>query len=173
MGLFDLFKKKHNKINFQGKNDAEEKGGALDESWKKQPRFYPELAGYQMDMHTSDCKKYRFILTGLKIKNSNISGCNGYGSDEWFFQCKYSHEECILCFSDDASYGTMWECAIISKEDAEKLYVLPASEWHILMFKSERRIFHLHPDMIDSAKEIVQDTFSRLGSINDNGFYGR
>lgn len=137
------------------------------------PVFIPNLAGYQMKMHTDSGEEHCFTLTGLKAYYPNMSSMCGYGSDEWCFHCKYNGENYILRFCDDAGYGTIWDCALINKENAEQLEKLSVVEWLKLVLKSETKIFHLHPDMIDAAKNIVQDTSSRCGPISDNGFYGR
>lgn len=137
------------------------------------PEFYPDLEGYQMDMHTASGEKYRFKLTGLKLYIPNGSSRCGYGSDDWFFHCKYNGEDCILCFSDDAGHGTIWYCALITKENAAQLQNLSAIEWLRFEMRSENRIFGLHPDTIDSAKKIVQAISSRCGPISDAGFYGQ
>lgn len=137
------------------------------------PIFIPNLAGYQMKMHTDSGEEHCFTLTGLKAYYPNMSSMCGYGSDEWCFHCKYNGENYILRFCDDAGYGTIWDCALINKENAEQLEKLSVVEWLTLVIKSETRIFHLHPDTIDAAKNIVQATSSRCGPISDNGFYGR
>ena len=137
------------------------------------PIFIPNLAGYQMKMHTDSGEEHCFTLTGLKAYYPNISSMCGYGSDEWCFHCKYNGENYILRFCDDSGYGTIWDCALINKENAEQLEKLSVVEWLKLVLKSETKIFHLHPDTIDAAKNIVQATSSRCGPISDNGFYGR
>lgn len=137
------------------------------------PIFIPNLAGYQMKMHTDSGEEHCFTLTGLKAYYPNMSSMCGYGSDEWCFHCKYNGENYILRFCDDAGYGTIWDCALINKENAEQLEKLSVVEWLELVLKSETKIFHLHPDTIDAAKNIVQATSSRCGPISDNGFYGR
>lgn len=137
------------------------------------PIFIPNLAGYQMKMHTDSGEEYCFTLTGLKAYYPNMGSRCGYGSDEWCFHCKYNGENYILRFCDDAGYGTMWDCALINKENAEQLEKLSVVEWLTLVVKSETKIFHLHPDTIDAAKNIVQATSSRCGPISDNGFYGQ
>ena len=137
------------------------------------PIFIPNLAGYQMKMHTDSGEEHCFTLTGLKAYYPNMSSMCGYGSDEWCFHCKYNGENYILRFCDDSGYGTIWDCALINKENAEQLEKLSVVEWLKLVLKSETKIFHLHPDTIDAAKNIVQATSSRCGPISDNGFYGR
>lgn len=137
------------------------------------PIFIPNLAGYQMKMHTDSGEEHCFTLTGLKAYYPNMSSMCGYGSDEWCFHCKYNGENYILRFYDDSGYGTIWDCALINKENAEQLEKLSVVEWLKLVLKSETKIFHLHPDTIDAAKNIVQATSSRCGPISDNGFYGR
>lgn len=131
-----------------------------------------DAAGYQMKMHKDSGEEYCFTLTSLKAYHPNMGSRCGYGSDDWLFYCKHNGENYILLFSDDSGYGTMWECALINKENVEQLEKLSAREWLVLVYKSENRIFHLHPDTIDAAKNIVQDTSSRCGPISDNGFYG-
>lgn len=140
---------------------------------KFEPIFISSLAGYQMKMHTDSGEAYCFTLTGLKAYDPNMGSRCGYDSDEWCFHCKYNGENYILHFSVDAGSGTYWDCALINKEHAEQLEKLSAVEWLKLVLKSETQIFHLHPDTIDAAKDIVQDTSSRCGPISDNGFYGR
>lgn len=137
------------------------------------PVFYPELEGYPMNMHTDSGEKYCFNLTGLKLYHPNMGGSCGYGSDDWYFHCKYNGEDYILRFSDDAGYGTMWECASITKENAGQLKKLSAAKWDAFVMGAKNRRSRLHPDTIDAAKEIVQDTSSRCGPISDQGFYGQ
>lgn len=137
------------------------------------PIYIPILAEYQMKMHTTSGEAYCFTLTGLKAYYPNTGGYCGCGSDEWCFHCKYNGENYILRFCDDSSYGTYWDCALIHKENAEQLDKLSAIEWLKLVQKSATKIFCLHPDTINDAKNIVQDTSSRCGSISDDGFYGR
>lgn len=149
------------------------KSSPAKEKEKLVPIFLPNLAGYQMKMHTEPGEAYCFTLTGLKAYAPNTSSRCGYGSDEWCFHCKYNGENYILRFCDDASYGTYWDCAWIDKENAERLENLSVVEWLKLVLRSETQIFHLHPDTIDDAKNIVQATSSRCGPISEKGFYGR
>lgn len=136
------------------------------------PTFYPELEEYSMRMHTDAGAKFHFVLTGLKLFHPNMGSRCGYGSDDWFFHCRFGGEDYLLCFSDDAGYGTAWDCAVISKEDAGKLHSLCDAQWNGLRIQSEARTHHLHPDSIAAAKEIVNATSSRTGPITDQRFYG-
>ena len=137
------------------------------------PTFCQELENYQMDMHIDGDKKYSFILTGLKLYHPNMCSANGYGSDDWFFQAKNNGQDYILRFRIDAGYGAMWDCAVITNADAQQLHCLSDMEWLSLMMKSKDRIYHLHPDSIDTAKEIVQAASSQCGTMSDKEFYGQ
>lgn len=145
---------------------------------KLMPVFIPGLVGYQMKMHRDSGEHYCFTLTGLKAYSPNTGSRCGYGSDEWCFHCKYNGEHYILRFADDSGYGTYWDCTLVSKENAEQLEKMSVIEWLTLQYKAvknnpDAKISGLHPDAIDAAKDIVQDTSSRCGPISDNGFYGQ
>lgn len=157
----------------KSKNERLQTATKLKKDDPSMPVFYPDLEAYQMNMHTTSCETYSFILTGAYLYSPNKSSRCGYGSDDWFFLCKCNGEDYILHFSDDAGYGTMWDSVVVSKEDAQQLHNLPDTEWGKLCWKSKRKTLNLHPDTIDSAKEIVKSTHSRTGLLSDNAFYGQ
>ena len=108
-------------------------------------------------------------LCGVKTVLGVYNGCRGF--PVVFFNRRI---RCLLqIWIFKRIYGTIWDCALINKENAEQLEKLSVVEWLKLVLKSETKIFHLHPDTIDAAKNIVQATSSRCGPISDNGFYGR
>ena len=170
MRIFDFLKKADARKNVTKEELLKE---SIQPETKLAPVFYPDLEGYPINMHTDSGEKYCFILTGLKLYHPNMGGRCGDGSDDWFFHCKYNNEDYILRFSDNAGYGTMWDCALITKENAGQLRNLSIAEWDSFVTKSENRISRLHPDTIDAAKKIVQATASRCGPISDKGFYGQ
>lgn len=143
---------------------------------KKALTFMPEirgdLKGYRMDMHTTSGEKYSFILSGLAAFNPNRSSQCGYGCDDWLFHCSLEGKDYILNFSDEASYGRCWRCVAISREDADNLAQLEATDWLRLMVKSGKQINHLHPDHAAKARVAMNITASRCGPINDKDFYG-
>ena len=170
MGIFDFLKKADARKNVTKEELPKE---SIQPETKLAPAFYPDLDGYQMNMHTDSSEKYCFTLTGLKLYHPNMSSRCGDGSDDWFFHCKYEGEDRILRFSDNAGYGTMWDCALITRENAEQLRKQSVAEWDAFVTRSENRISRLHPDAIDAAKKIVQATASRCGPISDKKFYGQ
>ena len=136
------------------------------------PAFRPDLKEYQMDMHTDSGEKFRFILSGLVAFHPNQSRMCGYGCDDWLFHCTLDDEDCILNFSDEASYGRCWRCVPISREDAQRLEQLEAADWLRLMAKSRKQIHSLHPDHAAKARATMKIDHSRCGPISDKDFYG-
>ena len=137
-----------------------------------EPALSSGLKGYRMDMHTTSGEKYSFILSGLVAFHPNQSRMCGYGCDDWLFHCTLDGEDYILNFSDEASYGRCWRCVPITREDAQRLEQLEATQWLRLMAKSGKEIHSLHPDHAAEARAAMKIDHSRCGPISDKDFYG-
>ena len=145
----------------------------IDKKWiYKAPIFYPDLEHFQMNMHTKSGEKYTFVLTGIYMHQPNMGGCNGYGSDDWFFHSKCNGEDHILHFCNDACYGTLWNSTAIADSDAKNLLTLSDAGWILLTRYDKVCISSLHPDSIEDARKILKCTNTIGGPLNDAAIYG-
>ena len=137
--------------------------------------FHSDLESYRFDMSDDSGGKYSFVLNGNRLYSPNRSSRCGYGSDEWFFDCKYNDRDCILNFGYSVEYGdAVWGFHFINEDDSIRLAGSTEDVWLDVFYSVPRklRIYRLHPVDVDSAKKIVKSTRSRIGLLTDEDFYG-
>ena len=137
------------------------------------PIIFPDLEARSFGMHTAAGEKYTFVLSGSYLYLPNKASRCGYGSDDWMLAGKCGDKYCILYFSDNAGYGTAWSVSFITEETALLLPEEPGLDWLEPLYKSDSRIFGLHPDSLDEAREIIKSKGSRTGPLTDNKLYGQ
>ena len=124
-------------------------------------------------MSTKQGEKFEFSYSGYMKYKPNKSSTSGYGSDDWFYLCFSQDESYMLIFSDDAGYGTIWECFQLVEGESEKLENAEIDLWIDIYFKKRNRfrISGLHLDNIDEVRAILPKC-SRCYNFNDQHYRG-
>lgn len=118
--------------------------------------------------------KYEFLYSGVMKYKPNKSSASGYGSDVWFYLCRYQNDDCLLIFSDTSGYGTIWECTKLDEIEAQNLKFGDLDLWNETYYKAKKHsnILGLHLENIDEVMDILPEC-SRCYEFSDIHYYGQ
>ncbi|MBQ4527684.1 MAG: hypothetical protein II998_06405 [Clostridia bacterium] len=116
--------------------------------------------------------EYEFVYRGIMNYKPNKSSVSGYGSDDWFYLCTYQNRYCLLSFSDSGGYGTNWECAFITDDEANMLMGADLDLWikTYSNVNSQSKISGLHLENINEVRRILPKR-SRCQEFSDRHYY--